>query len=126
MPLNISTKVEKSVASIPTQPVVVPTNTSTLILPSCVSDGIEYVGRYIQNVGANDCYYAIGHDCDSTNYNGILAKPGAVNSDGLGCGSQFDASNLGQAIYVYSRGGTTIAVTLLRRNEYSAVNSGIL
>ena len=117
MPIRVSNTVEKDVVLVPTNPIVVAANTAVIILPDITGDINEYAGRYIQNVGANDCYYAYGHTCDPTNFNGIMSKPANTNSDGFGSGQQFDASNCGQAVWVYSRGGTTIAVTILKRND---------
>jgi hypothetical protein len=96
------------------------------VLPDISTSKGEWLGRYIQNVGANDCYYAIGHDCDQTNFNGILSKPASTNSDSFGSGQQFDASNTGQKISVFSRGGTTIAVTSIRRNDNAQGQGNIL
>ncbi len=112
MPLRVANTVEKNVVSVPTNPITIPAATSIDVLPSIIGLAGEWVGRYIQVVGANDCYYAIGHDCDTTNYNGILASNGSEKS-----GQQFDASNVGQRISVYSVGGSKIAVTLLKRND---------
>jgi hypothetical protein len=119
MPLRTVDVVEKDVVQVPTNPIAIADSKPTIVLPDITGDIGEYAGRYIQNVGANDCYYGIGHTTDPTNFNGILSKPGTVNADGFGSGQQFDASNFGQAVWVYSRGGTTIAVTILKRNDLS-------
>jgi hypothetical protein len=117
MPQRVCNTVEKNVVSVPTVPVVVPSNTPTMVLPDVTKDTGEYSGRAIQNVGANDCYYSYGHTCDPTNFIGIMSKPGTLNAAGFGSGQQFNASDSGQAVWVYSTGGTTIAVTILKRND---------
>lgn len=108
---------EKNIVAVPTKPVTVPVagNVSTMILDNITKLGpnVEVAGRYIQNVGANPCFYNFGSDCDSnTNYMGVLAAS-----------QQLDCSNHGMRIDVYSTLGTTIAVTLLRRvDNYNHVN----
>lgn len=117
MPLRISNTVERSVSCQPIVPLVIAAGQSTLVLPATKNMPIELASRYIQNVGASDCYYAIGHDCDSTNFNGILSKPASVDANGFGSGQQLDASNVGDSLYVYSVGGTTIAISVFIRND---------
>jgi hypothetical protein len=126
MPLRVANSVEKNVVSVPIKPIVVPTTTATDVLDSIIGHRAEYAGRYIQNVGANACYYAIGHDCDPTNFNGILSQGAEVDANGFASGMQFDASNNGQRVSVYSVGGTTISVTLLKRNDNEQGNGNII
>jgi len=126
MSLRVTNAVEKNTSCDPILPVKVADSKSTDVLPNIGIAIGEWAGRYIQNVGANDCYYAIGHDCDPTNFNGILSKPASTNSDAYGSGQQFDASNVGQKISVFSRGGTTIAVTSIRRNDNAQGQGNIL
>jgi hypothetical protein len=117
MPLRTSNTVERSVTCQPILPKVIPTNKSTLVLFPTKNMTVELASRYIQNVGASDCYYAFGHDCDLTNFNGILSKPANIDANGFGSGQQLDASNIGDALYVYSVGGTTIAISVFERDE---------
>ncbi len=124
MPVRVANTTEKDVVLVPTNPLVIPTNTATVVLSDATSTSGEIAGRYIQNVGANDCYYSFGHTCDPTNFCGILSKPANVNSDGFGSGQQLDASNCGQALWVFSRGGTTLSITLLKRNDMDTSNGG--
>lgn len=126
MPLRVTNAVEKNTSCDPVLPIAVADSKVVTVLPDISALKGEWVGRYIQNVGANDCYYAIGHDCDQTNFNGILSKPASTNSDAYGSGQQFDASNTGQKISVFSRGGTTIAVTSIRRNDNTQGQGNIL
>lgn len=128
MPLRVSNSCEKNVISSPVNPIVVPNNTATTVLADITKTQGEWAGRYIQNVGANDCYYAFGHTCDPTNFNGILSKPGTTNANGDGSGQQLDASNHGQSVSVYSVGGTKIAVTILIREDlkYGIASSSAL
>lgn len=124
MPIRVSNAVEKNVVLEPHNPIVVATNTSTTVLESTRTSGVEYAARYIQNVGANDCFYTFGHDCDPTNYSGILAANPAGGVDKAG--QQLDVSNCGQHVSVYSIGGTKIAVTVLKRNDNAPGTGGIL
>lgn len=126
MPIRVANSVEKNVVSVPVKPIVVATNTPTDVLDSIIGHKAEYSGRYIQNVGANACYYAIGHDCNPTNFNGMLSPSGTLDANGFGPGNQFDASNTGQRISVYAVGGTTISVTLLKRNDNEQGSGGII
>lgn len=116
--------VEKNVVLVPTNPIVVNANASTDVLSAIVGTTGEYAGRYIQNVGANDCFYTFGHDCDGTNYSGILAANSTNAVDKAG--QQLDASNCGQRVSVYSVGGTKIAVTILKRNDNTQGIGGII
>lgn len=109
---------EKCVASIPSLPIVVATNTSTVVLQDIRTDRREYMGRYIQNVGANNAYYSFDSDASPATYNGIL-QGGATMQ-------QLDVSNFPGVVKVYATGGTTIAVTLLVRNDNAQGQGGII
>lgn len=122
MPIRVANTTEKDVVLVPQNPFVLVDSTPKQILSDATITSGEIAGRYIQNVGANDCYYSFGHTCDPTNFCGILSKPANVNSDGFGSGQQLDASNCGQALWVYSRGGTTLSITLLKRNDMDTAN----
>lgn len=106
--IRVVNVVEKNIYPDPCNVIIVPAATSTEVLYSIRTKvNIEYVGRYIQNVGANPCYYAFGQDCDSVkNYNGVLAAS-----------QQLDCSNHASHVTVWSQLGTTIATTILRRND---------
>lgn len=82
--------------------------TSTPIFPS--EQGLatgEIAYRYIQNVGANDVYYAFGVDnVDNVNYHGILPAK-----------SQLDCSNHRLSVVCYSTLGSSVATTLIRRRD---------
>jgi hypothetical protein len=118
--IRVANTVEKNIDVDPADPIVVNPATPTDVLfdiskspPSGGPTGIlsEYVGRYIQNVGANNCYYAFGQDCNPTNYHGILV------SNGTTVFQQLDCSNHGRRVSVYSVSGTIIAPTVLRRAD---------
>ncbi len=128
MPLRVANSVEKNVSSIGQVPIVIPANKSVTVLNdlSLAPPNSEYSGRYIQNVGAGIAYYAIGHDCDATNFSGVLFAAGAVDANGFGSGQQLDCSNCSDEICIYSVAGTTIAVTLLSRNDMASGRGGIL
>lgn len=113
--LNVA---EHNVFSDPPRVVVVPAATATEALPNEQGkDSGEIAYRYIQNVGANPCYYSFGlsngaggPQCDATiNFHGYLAV-----------GQQLDCSNHRQKVCVYSTGGTTLATTLMRRRDLTA------
>ena len=115
MPLRTSNSVEKNVYSIPLLPLDIPANTSTVVLDSIHGVSGEFAGRYVFNAGANPAYYAYGHQVDSTNFEGVIVA-----------GQQFDASNCGQSLNVYSVLGTTFSRTLLKRNDLTQPNRNIL
>ena len=118
MPIRTSNSVEKNVFIVPDKLKIVPATTSTVIIGDSNSSNIELSGRYIQNVGANPCYYAFGTDkCDASNFNGILAGASAVDANGFGPGQQLDVSNCGQQVSVWSVAGTTLSTTILKRND---------
>jgi hypothetical protein len=95
----------------------VASNTDTIVLQDISVQPGEGAGRYIQNVGANNCYYAFGATASPAYYNGILQAASL---------QQLDCSNCPQAVHVYSPGGTTIAVTELVSNDLSQGQGGIL
>jgi len=120
MPLRVSNAVEKNVISVGLSPITVAAATSTLILPSIIGDTIEYAARYVFNAGDTSnsdakAYYAYGHNVDLTNYEGWIVP-----------GQQFNASDCGMALYVYSVAGTTISRTVLKRNDNEQGTGGIL
>jgi hypothetical protein len=128
MPLRVSNAVEKCIVNDLTPPVhvVCPAITAKDVLPDISGKNGEWAGRYIQNVGANPAYYAFGHDCDPTNFNGILFAAGAVDANGFGSGQQLDVSNFPGRISVYSVTGTTIAITSLIRADNAQGQGGII
>jgi len=118
MPLRIGNSVEKNVFIVPGGLIVVKPITSTVVITDSNASNIELAGRYIQNVGANPCYYAFGTDnCDASNFSGILAGAPTVDANGFGAGQQLDVSNCGQQVSVWSVSGTTLATTILKRND---------
>lgn len=126
MPIRVSNSVERSVTIVPYQLIIIPAATAVDVLIDISRINGEYAGRYIQNVGANDCYYNFAVNCDPTHFNGILSKPSAVDANGYGSGQQLDASNCPQKVSVYSVGGTTIAMTIFKRNDLNQGSGGIL
>lgn len=126
MPLRVANTVERNVVCQPLPLVVLAATVAQDVLPSVVKEIGEWAGRYVQNVGANDAYYAFGHDCDPTNFNGVLMKASNVDANGYGSGQQLDVSNCAQRVSMYSVSGTTIAVTVLKRNDNEQGSGGIL
>jgi len=126
MPVRVSNSVEKNVVNVPFPPVVLAAGVAQDVLTAIQGTNAEYAARYIQNVGANPCYYAFGHDVDKTNLSGVLAGASVVDANGLGAGQQLDVSNCGQRVSCMSVGGTIIAVTILKRNDNAQGHGGIL
>ena len=100
---------DKSIVAIPANPIVVGAAASTDVLADLTGVKGEYAARYLQNVGANDAYYAIGQDCSPNSYHGIIQANGK---------QQLDCSSFAQRVSVYSVVGTTIAVCVLRRLDF--------
>lgn len=126
MSIRVQNSVEKSVVNVPLGLITLTANTAKNVLADITGDRGEYCARYIQNVGANPCYYAFGHDVDKTNFNGVLAGAAVVDANGFGPGQQLDVSNCGQRIACLSLAGTTIAITLLKRNDLGQGQGGII
>lgn len=105
---------ERNATASPAAPIVCPALTNTIVLPNQVVEPrlIEISGRYIQNTGANACYYAIGQECSPDSYHGILAQY-----------AQLDCSSHRLPVYVYSTGGTTIAPLVIYRNDLGRNNT---
>lgn len=105
---------ERNVQIAPPRLVVAAANTSTEVFPQQQFTKGEIASRYIQNVGANSCYYAIGvqnangvGECDNgSQYHGILASQ-----------QQLDVSATRQCVAVFSVAGTTIATTIALRTD---------
>ena len=126
MSLRVSNSVERNVSCAGSVPIVIPAGKSINVLIDVSGTSQEYAGRYVQNVGSDNAYYAFSNDASPAAFNGILSKPSALDANGFGSGQQLDCSNHGGSVNVYSIGGTTIAITLLRRNDLSQGNGGIL
>jgi len=77
----------------------------------------EILYRSIMNVGPNPVYYAFGQNAGPNNFHGILLPAGAIDVNGFGQGSSIDASNHRLSVSLYSPVGTTVAVTVLYRND---------
>lgn len=107
--------VEKSLVVQNTIPIVITAATGIEVLAP-VSGPIEYGERTIQNVGANDCFFAVGALASPNVYNGILKA------------STFDSRTFygGQSVSVYSTGGTTIATLVLIRRDNNQASGNIL
>ena len=115
--LRVGNTAERSVFADPPAPVTVAAATATILLRDEQNYRTgEISERTIQNVGANDLYYAFNTldrtkvppaaVCDNvTNFHGLL-KPGLQ----LAC-------NHRQSVCGYSVNGTVVAVTILRRVE---------
>jgi len=126
MSLLFANSVEKCVRNVPQGLIVLAANTAKDVLPDITKINGDFAGRYIQNVGPNPVYVGIGHDTDKTNFNVVLAGASPVDANGFGQGGNFDASNTPERINCYSPLGTTIALTLLKRNDNAQGQGGIL
>lgn len=72
----------------------------------------EISGRYVQNTGANPCYYAIGQDASPTNHHGVLVQY-----------AQLDCSSHRQRVSIYSTSGTEVSVLIIYRNDLGRNNT---
>ena len=124
--IRVANTTEKNAIILPQAIIAVTAATSTEVLFSISNRTEEFLGRYIQNVGANACYVNIGADCNPTNFIAILAPSGTLDANGYGSGQQFDCSNTGQRVTIYSLSGTTIARYLIRRDDIDNSHGGIL
>lgn len=96
---------EKNIIAEPFPPVVIAPNTTQTVLPNNSRKSGEWATRAIQNVGANECKFAIGRDCLIGDYNGSLQP-----------GQQLDCTIYGLSqVSVYSNLGTTIAIVSMKR-----------
>ena len=114
MPLRSVNLVERTVVSDKTAAIAVPTNVATDVLPDermgeVISEKGEVVYREIFNAGGNNAYYRFGEDCNpaagALAYNAYLVP-----------GQMLEVATL-ERVSVYCTGGTTIAVTVLRRRD---------
>lgn len=101
---------ERNVYADPPNVVTVPAATATMVLAGEVYKKFEISGRYIQNVGANDLFFAFGDTVPNAanNYHGMLLASGQ---------QQLDCSNNRHSVWVYSVAGTTVATTIFRRYD---------
>jgi hypothetical protein len=116
--IRIAGVVEKNAQVQPPRVVVVAAATATIIFDACIAR-IEYIQRYIQNVGANRLYYSWA----------TLKADGTANCDNvaifhgyLEAGQQLDCSANPSVVCVYSVAGTTVATTEVRRNSMGSRN----
>lgn len=119
MPLRTVGVVEKNIVTDLDfiKPVIVVDSVATDVLSDILSNvgdpnsnnvpNYECAARYVQNVGANNAYYAIGFDASPVAYNGILYAGG----------QQLNVSDSGERVSVYAVGGTTIARTVFIRKD---------
>lgn len=63
---------------VPANVVAIPNATPTDVFKDSYSDQGEISYRGIQNVGANNIYYAFGQDCTALAYHGVLTPNSAV------------------------------------------------
>ena len=80
-------------------------NTSTQIFSQHYSQ-VELVGRYMQNVGANPCFYTFGSTCTGILYHGVLAA-----------GQQLSISDCADLVSVFSVLGTSICPTAIANQD---------
>ena len=106
---------ERTLTANPATPVTLVAATATDVIPDQTVEPrkLEIVNRYIQNVGADPVYYAFGQNAGPNNYHGILPQY-----------AQADASSHRLRVSCYSTAGSTVAVTIIYRNE--TVNNTIV
>lgn len=101
--------IDKSVTTLPASPVVVAAGVSQLALTDMSQGRDEIVGRELYNVGTNPCYYCYGLTCDNvTTWNGVIAVGQMLSTETCG------------PVAVFSVGGCTLGVTVLRRADLVA------
>ena len=117
--IRVANVAERNITPNGGKPVVVPVATATDVIPDQTKGQpiVEIMYRSIMNVGSNPLYYALGQDASPANFHGILAGAGQVDANGFGQGSSLDVSNCRLRLSVYSTAGTTVAVTILYRND---------
>lgn len=124
--MRVQGTVEKNVKAAPANVFVIPPGTlgapggsgtgSTLVLVDrTLNAHTEVAARYIQNTGANPCYFVIGGGaCDpNVNNHGLLASGNQV------------VINSTQSVYVWSALGTIIATLEFLRND-NVTDGGII
>ena len=109
MSLRIGNVVEKCARTLVPAVVVVADSVSTQVLGDVSKTAVEYISRYVQNTGANVAYYSISIDCNPSA--GVLTYHGM-----LAVGAQF-VHTTAEPLFIYSVGGTTIATTIITRND---------
>lgn len=114
--IRVANAIEKNVVTDPPNVQQIPAGVAVTVLPNISTYGpnVEFIGRYVQNTGANGCVYAFGATCEAGAYHGYLAA-----------NQQLDCSNHPQEVSIFSTAGTTIAVTVMRRGDLSS-RGGIL
>lgn len=105
----------------PPKVITVNAATATAILPNeaYVATG-EIAYRYIQNTGANDCFYSFGLSNANTNPTQVQApvtNATTLYHGYLPIGAQLDCSNHRLRVDVYSTAGTVISTTVIRRRD---------
>lgn len=119
MPIRVAGVVEKNIQTDDSYntPVVLAAGTAQDVLKDILNGAPpnnEVVSRYVQNIGANLAYYAIGVDC------GGLIGPCHGRLDP---GQQLNVSDSGQRVSILSPAGTTVATTVFLRLAFPAFNS---
>ena len=83
------------------------TQSNSGLVDSALDCAYEFAYILIQNVGANNVYYAFGQTCDPTNsasgYHGILAPLSTLPVSST-C-----------AVHCYSTGNSSVAITIFKR-----------
>ena len=92
-------------ADAPKGPIAVAANTPVTVLDQHFKQ-VELVGRYIQNVGANPCFYTFGSTCTGINYHGVLAA-----------GQQLSINDCADWVSVFSVLGTSICSTTIANQD---------
>jgi hypothetical protein len=128
MSLRVSNSIEKNITNIPQgAPIAIVAGAAAVtVLPSVAGTRGEWAARYLQNVGTGNLYVAFDGTCSTANFNLILSGAGATDSGGFGPGQQLDCSLNPCAISVYSPTGTSIVLTIHKRNDNAAGMGGII
>lgn len=116
MPLRtLVSLAERNVVDLKLPPVVLAAGVAQDVLPDIMNSGVEISNREVFNAGANVAYYAYGRDCDSaTNYNAILQANQMLEVSGK------------ERLSMMSPAGTTISITVLKRDDLIQPKANIL
>jgi hypothetical protein len=107
---------ESNVSPVPANVVIVPDSVSTDILPDRTKSGQEISSCYIQNIGENPAYIAVGQTCDGAGSTHFVLYPKA----------QASISEHKCRINAFCVGGTSIAVYQLNRYDLEVPAKNII
>lgn len=115
--IGVINRAERNLFAEPPEVITLVQNVAQEIFPSEVkTPTAEIAYRYIQNTGANPCFYTLGTDAGSTTpANAVTA---GIYHGVIPAGGQLDISNhrLRVCCICTVAGGTSLGTTIIRRN----------